>query len=151
MTTLTLDRASNTWSCLKFCSLLMLFFTFCEQGGIYVFVLFDNFSQARTVIVIGFIQLTTIAWVYGKHSLIYRVGPFTSVRVIAHSNLSQVPPLLMHVGKWLAVMLAIKLSAGVAPEVDLGEYTLHSPLQNKAKPTLAVNLRGDITRNPKQR
>ena len=47
---------------------------------------------------------------------------------------------------------ATKRSASVAPEVDLGECTLHSPPQkgNKAEPTLALNPRGDITRNPKQ-
>ena len=55
---------------------------------------------------------------------------FSSVRVIASSNLSQVPPMLMHVGKGPAAMLAIKRSVGVAPEVDLRECTLHSPLQN---------------------
>ena len=49
-------------------------------------------------------------------------------------------------------MLAAKKSASVAPEVDLGESTLHLPPQkaNKAEPTLALNLRGDVTRNPKQ-
>ena len=47
---------------------------------------------------------------------------------------------------------AAKRSASVAPEVDLGECTLHSPPQkaNKAEPTLALNPRGDVTRNPKQ-
>ena len=47
---------------------------------------------------------------------------------------------------------AAKRSASVAPEVDIGECTLHSPLQkaNKAEPTLALSPRGDVTRNPKQ-
>ena len=47
---------------------------------------------------------------------------------------------------------AAKRSASVAPEVDLRECTLHSPLQkvNKAEPTLALNPRGNVTRNPKQ-
>ena len=47
---------------------------------------------------------------------------------------------------------ATKRSASVAPEVDLGECTLHLPPQkvNKAEPTLALNPRGDVTRNPKQ-
>ena len=47
---------------------------------------------------------------------------------------------------------AAKRSASVAPEVDLGECTLHLPLQkaNKAEPTLVLNPRGDVTRNPKQ-
>ena len=46
-----------------------------------------------------------------------------------------------------------KRSAHVAPEVDLGECILHSPLQkaNKAEPTLALKPRGDVTRNPKER
>ena len=46
-----------------------------------------------------------------------------------------------------------KRLVSVAPEVDLGECTLHSPPQkvNKAEPTLALNPRGDVTRNPKQR
>ena len=49
-------------------------------------------------------------------------------------------------------MLAAKRLAHVAPEVDLGECTLHLPLQkaNKAEPTLALKPRGDVTRNPKQ-
>ena len=51
----------------------------------------------------------------------------------------------------MAVMPAVKRSAGIAPEVDLRECTLHSPLQkaNKAEPILALKSRGDITRNPK--
>ena len=55
----------------------------------------------------------------------------SSVQVIAHYNLSQVPHLLMGVGKWLEVMLAAKWSACVAPKMDLGECrsTLHPPLQ----------------------
>ena len=49
-------------------------------------------------------------------------------------------------------MPATKRLASVAPEVDLGECTLPSPPQkvNKAEPTLALNPRGDVTRNPKQ-
>ena len=35
----------------------------------------------------------------------------------------------MHVGKWLAALLATKRLAYVALEVDLREYTLHAPLQ----------------------
>ena len=47
---------------------------------------------------------------------------------------------------------AAKRLACVVPEVNLWECTLHSPLQkaNKAEPTLALNPRGDVTRNPKQ-
>ena len=59
----------------------------------------------------------------------------------------------MHMGKQPAVMPAVKRSAGVAPEVDLGECTLHLPPQkqvNKADPTLALKSRRDITSNPKQ-
>ena len=55
----------------------------------------------------------------------------SSARMIASSNLTQVPPLLMHMGKWPAVMPATKRSACVAPEVDLGECTLHLPQQKK--------------------
>ena len=42
-------------------------------------------------------------------------------------------------------MPAAKRLASVAPEVDLRECTLHSPLQkaNKAEPTLALNPKGD--------
>ena len=49
-------------------------------------------------------------------------------------------------------MLATKRLVCVAPEVDLRECTLHLPPQkaNKAEPTLALNPKGDITRNPKQ-
>ena len=53
--------------------------------------------------------------------------------VIARSNLSQVPPLHMHVGKKLAALLATKRSANVAPEVDLRESTLHLPAQKKCE------------------
>ena len=47
---------------------------------------------------------------------------------------------------------AAKRLASVAPEVDLGECALHLPPQkaNKAEPTLALNPRGNATRNPKQ-
>ena len=55
-------------------------------------------------------------------------------------------------GDRMGCMLATKRLASVAPEVDLGECTLHLPLQkaNKAEPTLALNPRGDVTRNPKK-
>ena len=45
-----------------------------------------------------------------------------------------------------------KRSVRVAPEADLRECTLHSPLQkaNKAEPTLALKPRGDVTGIPKQ-
>ena len=53
----------------------------------------------------------------------------SSVWVTARSSPSQVPPLLMHVGKWLAALLATKRLACVALEVNLRECTLHLPLQ----------------------
>ena len=55
-------------------------------------------------------------------------------------------------GQDLAAPPATKRLASVASEVDLGECTLHLPLQkvNKAEPTLALKPRGDVTRNPKQ-
>ena len=65
----------------------------------------------------------------------------SSVLVIFWSNLSLVPPLLMHVRKWPAAMLAIKRSAGVAPEVESwGMYTtfISSKKANKAEPTRAA-------------
>ena len=76
----------------------------------------------------------------------------SSVRVIACLNLCQVLPLLMHVGNWLAALLATKRSAGIAPKVGLRKCTLHSPPQkvNMAEPTLALKPRGDVTRKPKQ-
>ena len=40
-------------------------------------------------------------------------------------------PLQQYVGTGLAAMLAAKRTAHVAPEVDLGECTLHSPPQKK--------------------
>ena len=55
----------------------------------------------------------------------------SSVQVIARFNAGQLSPLLMHVGKWPAARLAIKRSADVAPEVDLGECTLHLPMQRQ--------------------
>ena len=45
---------------------------------------------------------------------------------------SGILPLLKHmcVEKQLAIMLAIKTSAGISPEVDLRECTPHMPLPN---------------------
>ena len=55
------------------------------------------------------------------------VARSSSIRMIARSNLKQLPPLLIHVGKSPAVMLAVKRLA----EVNLGECTLLLALQNK--------------------
>ena len=56
------------------------------------------------------------------------------------------------VHKSMGMRSAPKRLARVAPEVDLGECTLHSPPQkgNKAEPTLTLKPIGDITRHPKQ-
>ena len=53
-------------------------------------------------------------------------------------------------GEVTGCMPAVKRLAGVVPEVDLRECTLHLPPQkaNKAEPTLKP--RRDVTRNPKQ-
>ena len=55
-------------------------------------------------------------------------------------------------GRRLAAMLALYTGKGVAPEVNLRERILHTPLPsaNKAAPTLALKPRGDVTRSPKQ-
>ena len=55
-------------------------------------------------------------------------------------------------GRWLAVMLALYTSKGVAPKVNLREHISHvpPPSANKAEPTLALISRGDVTRSPKQ-
>ena len=52
----------------------------------------------------------------------------------------------------LAAMLALYTSKGVAPEVNLRERILRTPLPsaNKAEPTLALKPRGDVTRSPKK-
>ena len=51
-------------------------------------------------------------------------------------------------------MLAVKRLAGVAPEVDLGECTLHfasaKQVNKAAEPTLALKPIGDVTRNSKE-
>ena len=47
--------------------------------------------------------------------------------VIVCSIPSQLLSLLMYVGKRLVAMLVVKKSAGVAPEVELRECTLHLP------------------------
>ena len=51
-------------------------------------------------------------------------------------------------------MLAAKRPVGVTPEVDRGMYitfpSAKKTTTNKAKPTLALTPRGDVTRNPKQ-
>ena len=49
------------------------------------------------------------------------VARLPSVQAVTRSNLSQVPPLLMHVGKWPAELLAAKRLAHVAPELNLRE------------------------------
>ena len=77
------------------------------------------------------------------------VGRSSSFSMIAHSNLSHVPLLLMHVGKLPAAMLPVKRSAGVAPEIYLRECKLYSPSQ-QGQIRENPELRGDITRNPKQ-
>ena len=51
------------------------------------------------------------------------VARSSSVRVIACLIPSQSLPVLMHVGKQLVAMPAVKKSAGVTPEIDLREYT----------------------------
>ena len=51
-----------------------------------------------------------------------------------------------------AAMLAAKRLAGIIAEVNLRQHVTHMPLPstNKAARTLALKLRGDVTRNPKQ-
>ena len=46
-----------------------------------------------------------------------------------------------------ATMLAVKGSAGVAPEVNLREHVTHTPLANANK---ALKPRGGISRSPEQ-
>ena len=55
-------------------------------------------------------------------------------------------------GRQLAAMLALYTVKGVAPEVNLRERILRTPLPstNKAEPSLALKPRGDVTRSPKQ-
>ena len=48
-----------------------------------------------------------------------------------------------------AAKLAIKMFAGVTPEVNLGEHVICMPLPSANK-ALALNPRGDITKSPKQ-
>ena len=51
----------------------------------------------------------------------------------------------------LAAMLAAKMSAGVTPEVNLKQcLTLSLHQVGISLPTLALKLRGDVTRCPKQ-
>ena len=76
----------------------------------------------------------------------------SSVRAVACSNLSQVPPLHMHVG-------SDRLRAG---RQEVGKCSTRgeswgmyitcasAKIANKAEPTLALKPRGDVTRNPKQ-
>ena len=59
------------------------------------------------------------------------VAHLSSVWVIARSNLSKGPTSAHACGEVTSCMPAAKRSAHVAPVVDLGEYTLHSPLQKK--------------------
>lgn len=37
------------------------------QGGMYIFQIFDYYSQARIVLVIGIFECIAVAWVYGKY------------------------------------------------------------------------------------
>ena len=54
-----------------------------------------------------------------------------SVRAITCLKPSQVPPLLMHVGKWPAAPSAAKRSAHVAPEVNLRERIMYASAKCK--------------------
>ena len=81
------------------------------------------------------------------------VARSSSVHAVARSKSEPNPTSAHACGEVTSCALAAKRSASVAPEVNLGECTLHSPLQkiaNKAEPTLTLNPRGDVTRNPKQ-
>ena len=49
-------------------------------------------------------------------------------------------------GKQLATMLAVKRSAGVAPEVNVRKCTSYMPLPSVNR---ALKPRGDVTRGPK--
>ena len=75
-----------------------------------------------------------------------------SVRAIARFKSEPSPTSTHACGEVTGCAPAAKRSACVASEVDLEECTLHSPTQkaNKAEPTLALNPRGDVTRNPNQ-
>ena len=61
------------------------------------------------------------------------VSRLYSVWLIACSNLNQLLPLLMHVGKWLVAMMAVKSSAGAAPEMYLRECTSYLPQQTQIR------------------
>ena len=59
----------------------------------------------------------------------------------ACSNLSQLPPLLMYVGKWPAAPLAGKRLARVEPEVDLGDCTLQKSEKKRVRSLLKLGLK----------
>ena len=39
------------------------------QGGMYVFLLFDYYGQARILIILAFFEIIAIAWVYGRYAI----------------------------------------------------------------------------------
>ena len=118
-----------------------------------MFVLFDNFSQARTVIVIGFIQLTTIAWVYGKHSLIYLVSPFVFCPGDCPFKSEPTPTSADACGEGTDCDAGCQKVSRCSNRGRSWEIyiTFASAKQaNKAEPTLVLKPREEVTRNPKQ-
>ena len=87
-----------------------------------------------------------------RWSSVYCLSYLTAMWKVSRLNPASYLCWNMHVGKWLAAMLAIKRSAGVTPEVNLREGISHTPLPSVNKAThSALKPRGDITRSPKQR
>ena len=81
------------------------------------------------------------------------VAEWVARQTVSGSNPS-IPPLLKHAcgeGDWL-LCWQYTPAKGVAPEVNLRERILRTPLPsaNKAEPTLALKPRGDVTRSPKR-
>ena len=74
--------------------------------------------------------------------------------VIAHSNLSQVPTLLIYLGEVTGCDAGCQKASRCSTRGEIfgGMYITFTPIQeaNKAEPTLALKPRGDVTRNPKQ-
>ena len=40
--------------------------TVCQQGGIFVLQLFDNYAATYSLLFIGLVECVVLSWVYGK-------------------------------------------------------------------------------------
>lgn len=67
-------------------ALLLLGLPMCMQGGLYIFVLFDEYSGSWSLLILAVLEVVVVGWVYGTERFtmdIYHMGIQTS-RLISH-------------------------------------------------------------------